>query len=130
MSRRKSFEERAREEVACIKAEEAAEEERKQERMMELAEEASKRREAEAAEKRRREAERDAKLRRSQEEKAKAEEEHTKRAMFNTWVANGGSPEEFEAAWPNLRREMLTQRTLEEETRARQLQRASGVSRI
>jgi hypothetical protein len=130
MSRRKSFEERAREEVERIKAQEAAEEERKQERMRELADEARQRREAEAAEERKREAERDAKLRRSQEEKAKAEEEHTKRAMFNTWVANGGTPAEFEAAWPNLRREMLTQRTLEQETQARQLQRTSGVSRI
>jgi hypothetical protein len=78
-----------------------------------LAEQARKSREAEAAEERRREDERDAKLRRSQEDKAKVEAEHTKRAMFNTWVANGGSPTEFEAAWPNLRREMLTQRTLE-----------------
>jgi hypothetical protein len=130
MSRRKSFEERAREEVARIKAEEAAEEERKQERMRELAEEASERREAEAAEERKREAERNAKLRRSQEERAKDEEERTKRAMLNTWVANGGSPGEFEAAWPNLRREMLTQRTLEQETQARQLQQTSGVSRI
>jgi hypothetical protein len=37
MSRRKSFEERAREEVERIKAQEAAEEERKQERMREAA---------------------------------------------------------------------------------------------
>jgi hypothetical protein len=130
MSRRKSFEERAREEVARIKAEEATEEEHKQERMKKLAEQARKSREAEAAEERRRQEERNAKLRRSQEEKAKGEEERTKRTAFNSWVANGGSPEEFEAAWPNLKREMLTQRTLEQETQARQLQRTSGVSRI
>ena len=82
MGRRKTFEERAREEVERIKAEEAAEEER------------------------------------------------TKRVAFNSWVASGGAPGEFEAAWPNLKREMLTQRTLEADTQARHLQRTSGVSRI
>jgi hypothetical protein len=130
MSRRKSFEERAREEVERIKAQEAAEEERKQERMRELAEEARQHREAQAAEERKREAERDAKLRRSREETAKAEEERTKCVAFNSWVAQGGAPSEVEAAWPNLKREMLTKRTLEHDSQARQLQRTSGVSRI
>jgi hypothetical protein len=130
MGKKGSFEERARAEVERIKAEKSAEEERKQARMRELAEEERNQREAEAAEERRRKAERDAKLRRDQKERNQAEEERTKRAMFNTWVANGGSPGEFEAAWPNLRREMLTQRTLERDTQARQLQRTSGVSRI
>jgi hypothetical protein len=130
MGRKGTFEERARAEVERIKGEKAAEEERKQERMRELAEEARERREAQAAEERRRKAERDAKMRHSQEEKARGEEERRKRAVFNSWVANGGSPGEFEAAWPNLKREMLTQRTLERETQARQLQRTSGVSRI
>jgi hypothetical protein len=130
MSRRKSFEERAREEVERIKAQEAAEEERKQERMRELAEEARQHREAQAAEERKREAERDAKLRRSREEKANVEEERTKRAVFNSWVANGGAPGEFEAAWPELRAEMLKRRTIEQDSQARQQQRSSGVSRI
>jgi hypothetical protein len=113
MSRRKSFEERAREEVERIKAQEAAEEERKQERMRELAEEARQHREAQAAEERKRE-----------------EEERTKRAVFNSWVANGGAPGEFEAAWPELRAEMLKRRTIEQDSQARQQQRSSGVSRI
>jgi hypothetical protein len=130
MSRKGSFEERARAEVERIKAEKSAEEERKQARMRELAVEARQRREAQAAEERRLKAERDAKLRQTQEEKAKTEEECTKRAMFSTWVANGGSPAEFEDAWPNLKREMLMQRTLEQETQARLLQRTSGVSRL
>jgi hypothetical protein len=69
-------------------------------------------------------------MRRSQEEKAKGEEERTKRAVFNSWVANGGAPSEFEAAWPSLKREMLTLRTLEQDSQARKLQRTSGVSRI
>jgi hypothetical protein len=130
MSRRKSFEERAREEVERIKQQKAAEEERLQERMRELAKEARERREAEAEKERRREAERQAKLRSAQEEGAQAEEERVKRQMFNSWVANGGSPGEFEAAWPNLRREMLTQRTLKREAGAREAHRAASHSRI
>jgi hypothetical protein len=113
MGRKGTFEERARQEVDRIKTERAAEEERKQSRMSELAEEARQRKAAEAAEERRRQDERNAKLRRSQQERVQGEKEGARRAMFNTWVANGGSPAEFEAAWPNLRREMLTQRTLE-----------------
>jgi hypothetical protein len=130
MSRRKSFEERAREEVERIKAENAAEEERKRERMRELAKEARERREAEAEKERKRKAERDAKLRRTQEEESKAEEERVKRQMFGSWVANGGAPGEFEDAWPNLRREMLTQRTLEREAEAREAHRGASHSRI
>jgi hypothetical protein len=130
MARKGSFEERARAEVERIKAEKAAEEERKEERMKELAKEARERREAEAAEERKRKAERDAKLRRTQEEESKAEEERVKRQIFNSWVANGGSPGEFEAAWPNLRREMLTQRTLKREAGAREAHRAASHSRI
>lgn len=130
MSRNRSFEERAHAEVERIKAKEAEKEQRLEERMRELAEEARERREAQAAEERRREAERHAKLRRVEEERRQAEEERTKRAVFNSWVANGGAPSEFEAAWPNLKREMLTKRTLEQDSQARQLQRTSGVSRI
>jgi hypothetical protein len=88
------------------------------------------RREAEAAEEDRRKAERDAKLRRVQEDKGKAEEERSKRAMFNSRVANGGAPGDFEAAWPNLRREMLAQRTLEREAGAREAHRAASRSAV
>jgi hypothetical protein len=130
MGRKGSFEERARAEVERIQGERVAEGERKQARIRELAEEARERREAQAAEERRLKAERDAKMRHSQEEKARGEEERTKRVAFNSWVAQGGSPGEFEEAWPNLKREMLTQRTLEQDSQARQLQRTSGVSRI
>jgi hypothetical protein len=59
-----------------------------------------------------------------------AEEVRTKCVAFNSWVAKGGAPSEVEAAWPNLKREMLTKRTLEHDSQARQLQRTSGVSRI
>jgi hypothetical protein len=58
MVRKGSFEERARAEVERIKIQEAENEQRLQERMRELAEEARERREAEAAEERKREAER------------------------------------------------------------------------
>jgi hypothetical protein len=50
MGTNRSFDRRALEEVERIKAEEAAEEERKQARMKALAEQARKRREAEASE--------------------------------------------------------------------------------
>jgi hypothetical protein len=130
MGRRKSFEERCREEVARIKAEEAAEEERKQERMRELSEQARDYREAEAAEERERKAERDAKLRQTQKERARGEEERAKRPMFNTWVAQGGDPGEFEATWPSMRLEQLRQRTLEADSAARESQRRQALSRF
>ena len=130
MSRTNSFEERAREEVARIKAEEAAEDQRKQERMRELAKEARERREAEAAEERKHKAEREAKLRRTEEEKGKAEERRAKEGARRQWKASGGTEAAFEGAWPSMREEMLKRRTLERETQARQLQQARGVSRI
>jgi hypothetical protein len=59
-----------------------------------------------------------------------AAEDREKRAMFNSWVAQGGAPGEFEAAWPSLRAEELKRRTLEGENAGREVKRASGVSRI
>lgn len=102
MSRTKSFEERAREEVERIKSEEAAEDQRKQERMRELAKEARERREAEAAEERKHKAERDAKLRRTEEEKGKAEERRAKEGARRQWNASGGTEAAFEGAWPSM----------------------------
>jgi hypothetical protein len=55
-----------------------------------------------------------------------AAEERDKRAMFNSWVAQGGAPSAFEAAWPDLRAQMLKQRTLEGENAAREGQRATA----
>ena len=40
------------------------------------------------------------------------------------------APGEFEDAWPEIKSEMLTQRSLEADAQARQLQQARGVSRI
>ena len=124
MSRRdKTFAERARAEVERIKAKEAAENQRLEERLAELSRDAARRREeAEAEEKRQQEA------RRAERERAK--EEDLKRTVFNRWVANGGAPKEFEAAWPELKAEVLKRRTLANEDESRKLQRASGVSRI
>jgi hypothetical protein len=98
--------------------------------MKELAEEARERREAQAAEVRKREAERNAKLRRDQKERSQAEEERAKRVMFNTWIAQGGDPGEFEAAWPSMRLEQLRQRTLEADSAARESQRRQALSRF
>ena len=124
-TRRESFEERARAEVERIKAKEAAEEERKQDRMRELAKQASEHREAEAEKERNRKAERDTKLRQVQEEEGKAEE-----GARRQWKVSGGTEAAFEGAWPSMWAEMLKWRTVDAERGAREDQRASGVSRI
>ena len=130
MGRNRSFEERARKEVNRIKAEEAAEEERKQARMGELSEQAKRRREAEAREERRRQDERNAKLRRSHEEKAGAEERRARDAARLRWKAGGGTEAAFEEAWPSMWEEMLRRRTLDADREAREAMARSTVSRI
>ena len=130
MDRNRSFEKRAREEVERIKAEEAAEEERKQERMRELAEQARERREAEAAEEERRKAERDAKLRRYQEDMAELEERLAKDSARRSWKGSGGTEAAFEQAWPSMWEEMLKRRTIDADRRARDAMARSSVSRI
>jgi hypothetical protein len=130
MSRCRSFERRAREEVERIKAEEVAEEEHKQARMRELAEQARERREVEAAEQRRRKEERDAKLRRSQEEKAKGEERLARNSAWLRWKASGGTEKEFDREWPGMRTEMLKRRTVDADREAREVMARSSVSRI
>jgi hypothetical protein len=130
MSRNRSFERRAQEEVERIKAQEAAEAERKQARLRELAEEARERREAEAAEERRRKEERDAKLRRYQEEKAEVEERMARDSAKRSWKASGGTEAAFDQAWPSMWEEMLKRRTVDADKGARQEMSQSGVSRI
>jgi hypothetical protein len=130
MSRCRSFERRAREEVERIKAEEAAEQERKQARMRELAEQARERREAEAAKQRRRKDERDAKLRRSQDEKAKGEERRAKDLAMRRWKASGGTETAFDEAWPSMWEEMLKRRTVDADSAAREAMARNGVSQI
>lgn len=94
--------------------------------MAELRKDARKQREADAERERQQKVERARRL----EERRQAAEDRDKRAMFNTWVAPGGAPGEFEVAWPSLRTEELKRRTLAGENAAREGQRASGVSRI
>jgi hypothetical protein len=130
MGRNRSFEKRAREEVERIKAEEAAEEERKQERLGELAEESRRRKEARAAEERRRKDERDAKLRRSGEEKARGEERLARDAARRRWKAGGGTEDAFDRAWPSMWEEMLKRRTVDADRGAREAMARSGVSSI
>ena len=102
MGRSRSFARRAREEVVRIKAQEAAEQERKQTRMSELAEQARERRKAEAAEEERCKEERDAKLRRSEEQNAEFEERLAKDSARRSWKASGGTEVAFEQAWPSM----------------------------
>jgi hypothetical protein len=130
MSRCRSFERRAREEVERIKAEEVAEEEHKQARMRELAEQARERREVEAAEEGRRKEERDAKLRRSQDEKAEGEERRAKDLARRSWKARGGKGAAFDEVWPSMWEEMLKRRTADADRWAREVMARSSVSRI
>jgi hypothetical protein len=130
MGRNRSFENRVREEVERIQAEEAAKEERKQARMRELAEQARERREAEAAEEERRKEERDAKLRRSEEEKAELEERWARDSTRRSWKASGGTEAAFEGAWPSMWEEMLKRRTMDADRQAREATARSPVSRI
>jgi hypothetical protein len=130
MGTNRSFAKRAREEVERIKAQEVAEEERKQARMRELAEQARERREAEAAEEERRKEERDAKLRRSQEQKAEVEERLARDSARRSWKASGGTEVAFDQAWPSMWEEMLKRRTIDADRLARQEMHQSGTSRI
>jgi hypothetical protein len=130
MGRNRSLEERAREEVERIKAQEVAEEEHKQARMMELAEQARERREAEAAEERWRKDERDAKLRRSEDEKTEGEERRVRNSARLRWKASGGTEATFEEAWPSMWEEMLKRRTIDAVRWAREVMARNGVSRI
>lgn len=130
MGTNRSFEKRAREEVERIKAEEVAEEERKQARIRELAEQARERREFQAAEEERRKEERDAKLRHSQEEKAEVEKRLAKASARHSWKAGGGTEAAFEEAWPSMWEEMLKRRTIDADRDAREVMARSSVSRI
>jgi hypothetical protein len=130
MGRNRSFERRAREEVERIKAQEAAEEERNQARMMELAEQARERREAVAAEERRGKEVRHAKLRHSQEEKAEVEERRARDLARRQWKASGGTEAAFDQAWPSMWEEMLKRRTVDADMQAREAMARSTISRI
>jgi hypothetical protein len=130
MGRNRSFEKRTRAEVERIKAQEAAEEERRQARMRELAEQAKEQRETEAAEERKRKEERDAKLRRSQEERAEVEERLARNSARRSWKASGGTEAAFDQAWPSMWEEMLKRRTIDADRLARQEMYQSGTSRI
>lgn len=116
--------ERARAEVERFKADEQAEQDRKQARLDELAAEARGRRE-ERAKQERREAERRAQER---EDARAADEERDKQAAFRSWVAQGGAPGDFEREWPAMRAETIRRRTLDAEADARAAHRASTIS--
>jgi hypothetical protein len=118
--------EQVRAEVERLEADKREREARAEARMAELRKDAQKHHEDKAKRERQQRAERARRL----EERRQAAEDRDKRAMFNTWVAQGGAPGEFEAAWPSLRAEELKRRTLEVENAGREVQRASGVSRI
>jgi len=47
-----------------------------------------------------------------------------------SWITAGGTDEEFEREWPDMRMEMLRRRTLEDDAKARDAMARSSVSRI
>jgi hypothetical protein len=47
-----------------------------------------------------------------------------------SWLAAGGTEEEFAREWSGMRTEMLRRRALEEDANARAAQRRSGVSSL
>ena len=65
----------------------------------------------------------------AKEEKARRDrwEEHAARVAY---LAEGGTEQEFEAAWPEMREEARRQRAIDREREAREGQRASRVSRL
>jgi len=73
--------------------------------------------------------------RKEQDERA-AKEERERRERWEEYnarracLAEGGTEEEFEAAWPEIREEARRQRAMNREQEARERQRASAVSRI
>jgi membrane protein involved in colicin uptake len=115
-----------RAEVERLQAADREREAQREARMAELRKDARRHHEEKAALERQEKAEQE----RRREARRQAAEDADKRAMFNTWIAQGGAPVEFEAAWPDLRAQMLMQRTLEGENAAREGQRISTVSRI
>jgi hypothetical protein len=46
------------------------------------------------------------------------------------YLADGGTEEDFEKAWPEMREQMRRQRAMDAEREARQSQRARGISSI
>jgi hypothetical protein len=113
-------------EVERLAAKDREREAQAEARMAELREDARKHQ----AEKAERERQEKAEHARRREASRQAAEDRDKRAMSNSWVAQGGAPGEFEAAWPALRAEMLKARTLEGEHVAREGQRQQSHSRI
>ena len=97
--------------------------------MKALAEQARKRREAEASGERRCKEERDAKLRRSEEEKAEGEERRAKDLARRSWKISGGAEAAFEEAWPSMWEEMLKRRTIKADREAREGMARSNLSR-
>ena len=73
--------------------------------------------------------------RREQVEKAAKEERERRERLEEdiarrAYMAEGGTEEEFEKAWPQMREEGRRQRAMSREREAREGQRARGLSRI
>ncbi len=125
MGRKRSTEERARAAVERIKAADAEKERRFQERRDELAAQArariEAREQAEARQKREAQEAREGRVRQEAERRERADKENARRA----WMADGGTAEAFEEAWPKLRDEARARRVMDADRRAREAHRQS-----
>lgn len=73
--------------------------------------------------------------RREQDEKAAKEERERRERLEEdnarrAYLAEGGTEEEFEKAWPEMREQAKRRRAMSREQEAREGQRARGLSRI
>jgi hypothetical protein len=69
-----------------------------------------------------------------EEREARAEEARRERAEKGAakaaWLRDGGSARDFEREWPTLRDEARKKRVMDADSRARERQRHTGVSKI
>lgn len=57
-------------------------------------------------------------------------QQEMKDSALRSWLFAGGTEEEFEREWPQMRTEMLRRRALEDDANARAAQRRSGISSL
>ena len=63
-------------------------------------------------------------------EQEQRREQTEKESARRAWLADGGNARDFEREWPKLRDEGRRRRVIDADRRARENQRARGVSRI
>jgi hypothetical protein len=72
----------------------------------------------------------EAEQKRKAQEKQQRQERSEKESAKKAWLADGGKEADFEREWPGFRSEVRKQRVMDADQRARENQRAAGVSKI